>query len=153
MNTHDLATTFLFALSLCLVGTVGAASLVKPSGRDITRTATDAALTEHQKYPSEMVAGPQGFDGAYSSVVTYKATSEGLSVNLWESGPGVLRTEAYPYDEFCRVLEGRLIITNASGTRAEYGPGDSFVIPKGWAGTWDMPTKFKKQYVIVHAPR
>jgi hypothetical protein len=27
-------------------------------------------------------------------------------------------------------------------------PGDAFVIPKGWAGTWDMKTHFKK--IIVN---
>lgn len=29
----------------------------------------------------------------------------------------------------------------------ESGPGDRFVIPKGWAGTWDMKTRFRKRYV------
>ena len=30
----------------------------------------------------------------------------------------------------------------------EFHPGDAFVIPKGWVGTWDMTTRFKK--IIVN---
>ena len=66
---------------------------------------------------------------------------------IWESGPGVLVTDSYPNDEYCRVLEGTLTITNADGSTADFGPGDSFVIPRGWAGRWHMKTRFKKQFV------
>jgi hypothetical protein len=33
-------------------------------------------------------------------------------------------------------------------TRHEFHPGDALVIPKGWVGTWDMKTRFKK--IIVN---
>jgi uncharacterized cupin superfamily protein len=51
------------------------------------------------------------------------------------------------------VLEGHLIVTNHSGRREEFNPGDTFVIPKGWAGTWNMTTRFKKQYVAFEEVR
>ena len=70
---------------------------------------------------------------------------------MWQSGPGILRTDGYPHDEYCLVLEGHLVITNRSGGREEFSPGDTFVIPKGWTGTWNMTARFKKQYAAFEA--
>ena len=47
--------------------------------------------------------------------------------------------------------KGHLIITNRSGRLEEFDPGDAFVIPKGWAGTWNMTARFKKQYAAFEA--
>jgi uncharacterized cupin superfamily protein len=100
------------------------------------------------KYPPEMVApGQKKFDGAYLESIPFTTTDGQYTVRVWESGPGVLQTDGYPYAEYCLVLSGRLKITNASGSTREFGPGDSFVIPKGWRGTWDMRTRFKKLYI------
>jgi uncharacterized cupin superfamily protein len=27
-------------------------------------------------------------------------------------------------------------------------PGDTFLVPKGWLGTWDMPGKYREMIVI-----
>jgi uncharacterized cupin superfamily protein len=51
-------------------------------------------------------------------------------VNLWESGPGILKASGYAHDEYCLVVTGDLVITNASGNRQEFHLGDTFVIPK-----------------------
>lgn len=100
------------------------------------------------KYPPEMVApGQKSFDGAYREAVAFSTRDKQYSVRVWESGPGILKTDDYPYDEYCLILSGRLRITNASGSTQEFGPGDSFVIPKGWRGTWDMRTRMKKIYI------
>jgi uncharacterized cupin superfamily protein len=100
------------------------------------------------KYPPDMVApGQKKFDGAYREAIAFSTTDKQYFVRVWESGPGVLKTDDYPYDEYCLILSGRLQITNASGSTEEFGPGDSFVIPKGWRGTWDMKTRTKKIYI------
>jgi uncharacterized cupin superfamily protein len=115
---------------------------------DIVRVDRAAKPTEPGRYPPEMVVKGEGpFDGSYTEAPQYRSEDRKFSVALWESGPGVLRTDSYPHDEYCLVLEGQLIVTNRSGTKEEFGPGDTFVIPRGWAGTWNMTTKFKKQYV------
>jgi uncharacterized protein len=99
-----------------------------------------------------VVESGAAFDGSYTSAIAYRSDDRVLSVGLWQSGPGVLRTDAYPYDEYCLVLEGRLIVTNRNGHREEFGPGDTLVIPKGWSGTWNMTTRFKKQFVALEPP-
>jgi uncharacterized cupin superfamily protein len=130
--------------------TIGPASAGPP---EIRRLDQKAAATEPHQYPKEMVAaGQEKFDGSYESKIQYESAKDAFVVGLWASEPGVLQTDAYPHDEYCLVLEGTLVVTNRSGTKDEFKPGDSFVIPKGWAGTWDMKTKFKKQYVAASRP-
>jgi uncharacterized cupin superfamily protein len=72
----------------------------------------------------------------------------GNKVAFWESEAGVLRSFNYPLDEFSYVLEGSVVMTDADGTRHEFGVGDTFLLPNGWVGTWDMKTHFKK--IIVN---
>jgi uncharacterized cupin superfamily protein len=134
--------------ALALAGVFGAAARAETGGKEIVRVERKATPTEPGKYPSDMVVPDGGaFDGSYTSATEYRSADRKFTVALWESGPGVLKTGGYPHDEYCLVLEGRLIVTNRSGRSEEFGPGDTFVIPKGWAGTWNMTTRFKKQYV------
>jgi uncharacterized cupin superfamily protein len=136
------------ACTFALMGFSERTSRAKSPDEDIVPVDRAAAPAEPGKYPSEMVVKDQSpFDGSYTSKGEYRSADRKFTVALWQSGPGVLKTDGYPHDEYCLVLEGHLVITNRSGTRAEFGPGDTFVIPKGWAGTWNMTTRFKKQYV------
>ena len=107
-----------------------------------------AKPTEPGKFPPQMVVKTnRAFDGSYTMATGYTSKDRKFIVAIWQSGPGIIKTEGYPHDEYCSVLEGHVIITNSDGTSHAYGPGDSFVIPKGWVGTWNMTTRFKKQAV------
>jgi uncharacterized cupin superfamily protein len=70
-------------------------------------------------------------------------------VALYESEAALIDV-SYPfsYDEFVTVLEGRVILTSVSGEKQTYEVGDSFLVPKGWQGTWDMPVKFREMIII-----
>ncbi len=143
------------ALLALLMAFGGGLALVTPCAYaappEIAPMDKHAPLDEPGRYPKEMVVPGKGaFDGSFVAGTTYRSADERFVVSLWQSGPGVLQTDAYPHDEYCLVIEGRVIVTNRpSGTRAEYGVGDTFVIPKGWAGTWDMPVRFTKQFVAM----
>jgi len=54
----------------------------------------------------------------------------------------------YPYDEFVLVLEGEVTLTSRDGEKQTYKVGESFVVPKGWQGTWDMPSKFREMIIV-----
>ena len=70
-------------------------------------------------------------------------------VALYESMPALIDvSDPFPYDEFVTVLEGEVILTSLSGEKQAYAVGDSFLVPKGWQGTWDMPVKFREMIVI-----
>ena len=70
-------------------------------------------------------------------------------VALYESMPALIDV-SYPfaYDEFVTVLEGKVILTSLSGEKQTYTVGDSFLVPKGWQGTWDMPVKVREMIII-----
>ena len=120
---------------------------------NIASVPIDATLTESKRYPADMVApGDDSFDGSYQRLAQYETADGEFVVALWESGPGTLVSRNYPAHEYGRVLEGRLTVVNEDGSTADYGPGDSLVIPRGWNGEWRMHTRFKKQFV-AYRPR
>ena len=70
-------------------------------------------------------------------------------VVLYESEAAVIDVSyPFPYDEYVLVLEGEVILTSTSGDSQRYGVGESFVVPKGWTGTWDMPVKYREKIVV-----
>ena len=62
-----------------------------------------------------------------------------LRASIFESTPAKTdhRTRPTDVDEFVYVLSGKLILTEPNGTRHEYLPGDSLVLPIGYKGTWE----------------
>ncbi len=69
---------------------------------------------------------------------------------IWQSEPGKWRI-AYTEEEYCQILAGHSIITDAQGSAVTVTPGDSFVIPKGFTGTWEVVELTRKIYVIYEA--
>ena len=55
-----------------------------------------------------------------------------------------LQLRDWPIDEFMHILEGQVEITDESGASKIYGPGDMFVMPKGFNGTWRQLGPIKK---------
>jgi uncharacterized cupin superfamily protein len=70
-------------------------------------------------------------------------------VSVFAASPAIIDiNEPFPYDEFVLVLEGEVTLTNLDGGTATYKEGDTFLVPKGWLGTWDMPYKYREMIVI-----
>jgi uncharacterized cupin superfamily protein len=66
---------------------------------------------------------------------------------VWASTPGSWKI-SYTEEEFCVLLSGRARLTDAEGEVSEFGPGDAFVIPSGFEGTWETLEPMKKLYAI-----
>ena len=149
MGTHSTSTrSSLTAISWAMVIASLCLSAAPVSAADIVRLDTKAVADKPGRYPAAMIGtDTSSFDGSYLELGQYATANRIFHVALWESGPGTLVTDSYPNDEYCLVLEGELTIINQNGSRIEFKPGDTFVIPKGWAGTWRMTTRFKKQFV------
>ncbi len=70
-------------------------------------------------------------------------------VAVFAASPAVIDVSApFPYDEFVLVLEGRVTLTDIDGHKQTYTEGDTFLVPKGWLGTWDMPSQYREMIVI-----
>lgn len=78
----------------------------------------------------------------------YTDGTKQLISGVWECTAGKVAIKNFPSDEFCILLSGSVIITDAAGKAETFGPGDAFMIPKGFNGTWNMPVTVRKYYVI-----
>lgn len=76
---------------------------------------------------------------------------EELRVSIFESTPATTdhRTRPTDVDEFVTVLSGKLILTGPDGTRHEFLPGDSLVLPVGYTGTWEMQGNYRELVVLM----
>jgi uncharacterized cupin superfamily protein len=70
---------------------------------------------------------------------------------IWESTTGKWRVR-YAENEFCHITRGHVRIEDPTGRRWEFRQGDSFVIPSGFAGTWEVLEPVSKFYVIYEPP-
>jgi uncharacterized cupin superfamily protein len=69
----------------------------------------------------------------------------------WQSHIGKWRI-SYTEEEYCQMLEGVSVITDADGLAVTLSAGDSFVIPRGFEGTWEVLQPTRKIFVI-YEPR
>ena len=73
-------------------------------------------------------------------------------IGVWEADVSKTRLIDYPFTEYVLMISGRLVITNDDGTEQEFKAGDTFVMPKGWTGIWDIRERMKKQMVQIGDP-
>jgi uncharacterized cupin superfamily protein len=65
----------------------------------------------------------------------------------WSGTRGKWRVR-YTENELCVITAGRVVITSEAGVAGTFGPGDAFVIPAGFVGTWEVLEDCEKVYAI-----
>jgi uncharacterized cupin superfamily protein len=93
--------------------------------------------------PDKLIAGqPQ------HSVSNYFADPSGqFFAGRWSSTPGKWRVR-YTENELCVIQAGRVVLTGDDGAMFSFGAGDAFVVPAGFAGTWEVLADCTKIYAI-----
>jgi uncharacterized cupin superfamily protein len=76
----------------------------------------------------------------------YVDATGNFSAGQWHSEVGTWRV-AYTEEEFCQILEGVSVLTDADGTAHTLRAGDRFVIPRGFHGTWEVLQPTRKFFV------
>ena len=66
---------------------------------------------------------------------------------IWSSTRGKWRIR-YTESEFCCLTRGRVVLENPAGERWEFAPGQGFVVPAGFEGTWEVLEDCTKFYAI-----
>jgi uncharacterized cupin superfamily protein len=94
----------------------------------------DAAAPETDApAPDRLIAGSPEF-------TTWNVEErDGLYCGIWRSTPGKWRIQ-YDEWEFCRILDGRSVLTNSDGQEHHVKAGDSFILRQGFP----EPGKFWK---------
>ena len=108
-----------------------------------------APSTEPERYflPTEKLISGNPEQRLWSQ---YTDASGQFFAGVWESDPGAWRVR-YTEEEHCRIVSGRSRLTSADGTVTEVGPGDEFVIARGFEGVWEVLERTRKTYVIYEA--
>ncbi|RVU32832.1 cupin domain-containing protein [Neptunomonas marina] len=93
--------------------------------------------------PERLIAGDPA-----QTIALYTNELDGkLIAGLWESEPGKWEAVAQRR-EFCVILEGRVIISDEAGGEKVYTAGDSFMLPYGFKGYWEV-TEFCRKYFVI----
>lgn len=72
-----------------------------------------------------------------------------VRVGVWEAGMGKIVINDFPFTEYVLMISGIVIVTDKDGVPRTFSAGDTFVIPKGWSGIWDVQERMKKQIVRI----
>jgi uncharacterized protein len=73
--------------------------------------------------------------------------SQQFFAGRWSATQGKWRVR-YTENELCVITAGRVVIESESGERSTFGPGDAFVVPAGFVGTWEILEECSKVYAI-----
>lgn len=71
-------------------------------------------------------------------------SKNGKTAGVWECGAYRERIENRGVEEMCTVIFGEVTLTTDDGTAETYGPGDSFLLRKGFTGWWETKDRFRK---------
>ncbi len=103
----------------------------------------NAERTDYHIAAEKLIRG----DTRQSTLNMFSDPGNEFHCGIWEGAPALWRV-SYTENEFCHILQGRIRITDDTGTSITVGPGDNFVIAAGFTGTWETLETAKKIYVI-----
>ncbi|UUW70917.1 cupin domain-containing protein [Pseudomonas oryzihabitans] len=103
--------------------------------------------TDQYRLPAEKrLAG----DPLQSLWLDYEDGSGVFAVGHWHSEVGKWRV-SYTEEEYCQILEGVSLVTDDQGHPTRLEPGSSFVVPRGFQGTWEVVEPTLKRFVVYEA--
>ena len=80
----------------------------------------------------------------------FSDSTQQFHAGRWSATRGKWRV-VYTENELCVMTAGRVAIESASGERNIVAAGDAFVVPAGFAGTWEVLEDCSKIYAIFEA--
>ncbi len=105
----------------------------------------DAAIAKRRlaDLPDRVVEG----DPHHETQMRFTSADGTLLAGTWTSTPG--RWHAFAdRDEFCYFLSGHAQLISEDGTVQDFRAGDSFLIPNGFVGYWNVLETTTKHFVI-----
>ncbi|WP_179404500.1 cupin domain-containing protein [Burkholderia guangdongensis] len=75
--------------------------------------------------------------------------SRNYIVGWWEGKVGSVEFPETAADEAVWIVEGRIALTDVEGNRKEFGAGEGYLLPAGFAGRWETIADAKKFYVLL----
>lgn len=150
MRLEYSATLAALVMSMTVSG-VSAAPANKPIVRVAPEKIDSAPMQIVGDEPGMQVA--QGKGGRAANIDVFQSDDQRFTVNISKYEKLTLELKDWPVDEFMYMIEGHVNITDTQGVSYTYGPGESFVMPKGFTGTWKQTGPIKKIAIIYRAER
>lgn len=82
--------------------------------------------------------------------VEHESPGREFCAGVWASEVGEWKVQ-YTEQEYCRILEGRSVLTHEDGTAQEFSEGMEFIVPRGFVGSWRVVEPTRKRFVIYEA--
>ncbi|MEQ1514399.1 MAG: cupin domain-containing protein [Lysobacteraceae bacterium] len=77
----------------------------------------------------------------------YSSPDQTFHCGIWEGDIGAWRVR-YTEHELCHMLAGKVRMTSDDGHETVVAAGDSFVIPAGFTGIWEVLEPARKLYAV-----
>ncbi|KGI70730.1 hypothetical protein EU78_08105 [Mycolicibacterium rufum] len=71
-----------------------------------------------------------------------------FTVGSWRAEPYSEFIEAYPGDEYARVLAGSVTLTGDDGFAQTFSAGDAYTMRAGWRGEFRVTETLTKQFAL-----
>lgn len=103
------------------------------------------------KTPTKEIGRKSG--GVYvGETIIHQNADATARFGVWEADVSKTRLIDYPFTEYVLMISGRLVVINDDGSQNEFTAGDTFVMPKGFTGIWDIRERMKKQHIKIGDP-
>jgi uncharacterized cupin superfamily protein len=91
------------------------------------------------------------FDGDphHTTQIRFESPDGIVMSGTWTSTPGKWHVFA-DRDEICFILSGHCRLVSKDGIAKDFRAGDSFIIPNGFEGHWDVVETTKKHFLVRH---
>jgi len=93
--------------------------------------------------PDRVVSG----DPHHTTTMRFTSPDNSLMAGTWTSTPGKWHA-FFDRDEFCVFLSGHAQLISEDGHVQDFRAGDSFLIPNGFRGFWNVLETTTKHFVI-----
>lgn len=90
------------------------------------------------------VASPQEWEH-----LEIERASDEVRVGTWACEPYTDEIVDYEYDEFMYMISGTVELIYPDGSSDSFGPGQAFLLPKGFTGIWKQPDTVVKFMAMV----
>jgi uncharacterized cupin superfamily protein len=81
--------------------------------------------------------------------VHYETTDGKVTTGTWQCTPYAEHLICDGFTEFSTIISGKVALTNSDGLVETFSAGDSYVLPVGWQGRFEVLETLRKIYVIT----
>ena len=111
---------------------------------------SDAEVRAQAARPRKMMMSNPGIETPEElEHLVIERASPAVRMGIWKCGPYTDEIVDYGYDEFMHIVEGSVELVYPDGGVDRFGPGQTFLLPRGFTGTWKQEETVVKYFVMV----